>query len=140
MVRHESDLVEPRDEALYAEYKKALGVGERVTHEQAIQMALHAPQPRMWVAFYGVYRILLRIVHGSREAPKNKARLSLEGEIERKYYMLKRQRAFRNASLFFMASFIIAEPSVGFFVSKEYAKRIVWKKRKAHQRAWKKNH
>lgn len=128
-----------RDVALYKAYKEALASGNTVTHSEAIQMALSSPQPKMWVPFYGVYRALLRIVRGSRQAPKGESRKNLLAEVERKYHALKEQRMFKGASLFFITSFIITEPSCGFYISEAHAKRIIWKMRKRQQALWRKN-
>lgn len=127
-----------RDYALYEAYKSALASHGEISHSKAIQMALEAPQPRMWMSFYGVYRALLCIVKGSKRPPKDASRSRLLEEVERKYRRLKEKRLFKGASLFFIASFIIAEPSRGFYVSEEYAKRIVWKIRKERRGVWKK--
>lgn len=128
-----------RDTALYNAYKEALASGKEVTHTEAIQMALKSPQPKLWVPFYGVYRALLHIVKGSRQAPKGEARKHLIAEVSRKYKMLIEKRMFRDASLSFIASFIISEPSTGFYLSEAHAKRIIWKIRKKRQAIWKKN-
>lgn len=140
MKRSGQDFVEPRDEAFYREYKKALAGKGVVTHMEAINIALRAPQPRMWVTFYGVYRMLLHIVYQSRKKPKAAARQGLEKEVAAKYRILRNQRAFKDASLFFLTSFIISEPSVGFYISPTHAQRIVWRMRKKHQMRWKKEH
>jgi len=138
MKRQKSDHRIPRDEALYEAYKNVLKKQPYLDSDKALEEALKAPQPRMWVSFYGVYRILLRIIHDSRDAPKNKARNSLELEIREKYERLKKRTIFSDASAYFLTSFIIAEPSNGFFVSFIYAKKVVGLVRKKHQSAWKK--
>lgn len=125
--------------ALYKAYKEAFASGKEVTHAQAIKMALHSPQPKLWVPFYGVYRALLRIVRGSRQAPKSEARKHLLSEVERKYRMLSEKRMFKGASLFFITSFIIAEPSTGFYISEAHAKRIIWRIRKKQRALWRNN-
>lgn len=131
-----SEQTELRDEALYAAYKEALASSKAVDHNEAVRIALQSPQPRMWVSFYGVYRALLRIVRNSREAPKGESRKHLLAEVERKYNELIKRRAFKDASLFFIASFIIAEPSTGFYLSEARAKRIIWGVRKKKRMAW----
>lgn len=125
-----------RDSAFYEAYKKALSSGGEVSHSDAIRMALESPQPRMWVSFYGVYRALLCVVKGSRRPPKDTSRSKLLCEVERKYKILREKRMFSDMSLFFMASFIIAEPSQGFYISEVYAKKLVWRIRKERRAAW----
>lgn len=127
-----------RDLALYTAYKEALASKKDVTHTEAIKIALKSPQPKLWVPFYGVYRALLHIVKGSRKTPKGPVRKKLLAEVERKYRMLITKRMFQGASLFFITSFIISEPSSGFYISEEYAKRIIWRVRKNRQAAWRK--
>ena len=125
-----------RDFAFYDAYKKALSSEGEVSHSEAIRIALESPQPRMWVSFYGVYRALLCIVKGSRRPPKDASRSKLLCEVERKYKMLREKRIFKDMSLFFLASFIISEPSQGFYISEVYAKKLVWKIRKERRAAW----
>lgn len=125
-----------RDFAFYDAYKKALSSGRDISHSDAIRIALESPQPHMWVSFYGVYRALLCIVKGSRRPPKDASRSKLLREVERKYKMLREKRMFSDVSLFFLASFIIAEPSQGFYISEVYAKKLVWKIRKERRAAW----
>lgn len=127
-----------RDEALYQAYKTAFSSSKGVSHSEAIALALKSPQPRMWVSFYGVYRALLCLVKGSRRAPKDASRKDLLEEVDKKYRMLKEKRIFKDMSLLFIASFIIAEPSTGFYVSEEYAKKIIWRARKQRRGGWKK--
>ena len=127
-----------RNEALYAAYKEALRSGKDVSNTEAIQMALRSPQPRMWVPFYGVYRALLAVVTGSRMPPKNMARKNLLREVEYKYNELVKRRAFKGASLFFLASFIAAEPSTGFYISEASAIKRICKMRKMKQGIWRK--
>ena len=125
-----------RDYALYEAYKDALSSSREISHAEAVRMALRSPQPRMWVSFYGVYRALLCIVKGSRRPPKDASRARLIEEVRGKYEKLRPQRIFKGASLFFIASFIIAEPSCGFFLSEERAKRSICKIRKERRAAW----
>lgn len=127
-----------RDYALYDAYKEALSSNRGISHAEAVRMALMSPQPRMWVPFYGVYHALLCIVKGSRTPPKDTSRALLLEEVKRKYDKLKGQRIFKEASLFFIASFIIAEPSCGFFLSEERASRSIGEIRKERSAVWRK--
>ena len=122
-----------RDEALYAQFKKIWRDNPSLPFNEVIKLVLKSPQPRLWVSFYGVYRILQKILYGSRRGPKRKSRRGLEEEIERKYRALKRQPIFRDASAYFLASFIIAEPSRGFYLSEASAYRIILRIQKKHR-------
>lgn len=124
---------EQRDEALYQEFKRIWKENPQLTYDEVIDRVLVAPQPRMWVGFFGVYHRLKRILYSSRKGLINKAKLGLEDEVARKYERLKKMYIFRDASPYFLVSFIIAEPAIGFFVSKAYAKRIIWRTCKKHK-------
>lgn len=138
MKRPESDLRVPRNEAIYATYKRIMKEHPEFTNEEVIRAILESPQPRMWVSFYGVYRTLLRIVYNSRKAPLNKSRERLETDVRERYERLKEKRIFKDASLFFITSFIIAEPAKGFYMSPSRIIKTIGEVRKEHQRKWKK--
>ena len=126
-MRGKSEHRELRDEALYEAYKKTRGDFPMLSFDEQIQKTLSARQPRMWVSFYGVYRMLLRIIAEKKTHYKKPLRAGLEKEIEMKYRRLQTSPYMKNASAYFIASFIIAEPSAGFYVSHSYAKRIIFK-------------
>lgn len=138
MKRGKSEHIEKRNAALYDAYKKACRECMGASQEELIEYAMKSRQPRMWVSFYGVYRILLRIMYGSREAPKQKSMHNLESDIRKKYEALRCRRAFKDASAFFMASFIMSEHTVGFYVSRSYASKVIRSERKRRQELWKK--
>lgn len=126
MLRTKSDLSEPRNEALYAEFKKVMGNNPNISFTKAVSLVLESPQPRMWVPFDGVYDTLRAIVNKSGHKWKSKARSGLEEEVAQKYNAIKDRRMFRGTSLLFITSFIIMLPSRGFFISGHRAKRIIW--------------
>lgn len=127
-----SAMTRQRDEALYAQFKKTWGEHPELSSKEVIRLVLRSPQPRMWVSFNGVYRILRKILYNSWSEPKRHARTGLVAEVERKYMRLKQQPIFREASAYFLAAFIIAEPSRGFYVSPGSAYNIIRRTRKAH--------
>ena len=123
-----------RDEALYAQFKKTWGEHPELSSDEVIKLVLKSPQPRLWVSFNGVYRILRKILYNSWTEPKRIARYGLVAEVERKYRRLKQQPVFRDASAYFLAAFIIAEPSRGFYLSQGSAYNIIRRTRNAHKR------
>lgn len=138
MKRPESDLRVPRNEAIYETYKKILREKPDLSKEEIVKEILNSKQPRMWVSFFGVYRTLLRIVYHSRSAPRNKSRQTLEEDVRVRYERLRSKRAFKNASLYFLTSFIISEPATGFYMSPSRVAKTIGEVRKQHQRQWKK--
>lgn len=125
-MRGKSEHRELRDEALYEAYKKIRSTFPMLSFDEQIEKALTAKQPRMWVSFYGVYRILLKIIAQKSVTYKKNTRNSLAHDIETKYRRLLASPYMKNASAYFLTSFIIAEPSSGFYVSHSYAKRIIF--------------
>lgn len=139
MKRSKSEIREARDEALYATFKTVLRENPELSYDEAVRKTMETRQPHMWVSFYGVYRTLLRIKKGMNGRKKPNAHLAkahLEEEVERKYRKLSSSGFMKDASAFFLASFIIAEPSKGFYLSYIYAKKIISQRRKMHQRRW----
>lgn len=126
-----------RDKALYETFKQVWKTHPELSYDEVIEQVLVSPQPRLWISFYGVYRMLLKILYGSRKGPKGKSRNCLEAEVRRKYATLIKHRVFSKASAYFIAAFIIAEPSRGFYISPAYAKRIIWRVRKDRRKAQK---
>lgn len=122
-----------RDEALYQQFKKVWAQNPELSYDEAVEMAIHSRQPRLWVSFYGIYRLLLKILYNSRNGTKRKAKCGLEETVRNAYLRLKKQPIFRDASAYFLAAFIIAEPAKGFYISHAYAKKIIWKVRKQHR-------
>ena len=127
-----------RDEALYNAFKKVLRDCPGISEREAIHRTLRTKQPRLWLSFYGAYRVILGIENGKGKTPKHKARDGVVDIVRKKYYRLKNKSVFAKASCLFITSFILAEPSEGFFVSESYAKRIIWKMRKQKQSLWRK--
>lgn len=125
-----------RDEALYAAFKRALADDPRLTENEALRIALREKQPRLWLSFYGAYRIVLEIAKGKDKPQKHLARDGVVESIRRKYLRLRSHRTFKNSSSLFITSFIITEPADGFYLSRSYAKRIIWKMRKQKQSLW----
>jgi len=125
---------EERDEALYKQFKQTWKSHPELSYDEVVDLILKSPQPRMWVGFYGVYHRLRRILYNSKNKLTIKAKQGLEQEVLEKYQRLTKQPIFKNASPYFLASFIIAEPSVGFYISAVHAKRIIWRTGKKHRR------
>lgn len=132
-----------RDIALYKQFKKTWGENPDLPYEEVINKVLESPQPRMWMGFSKVYRTLLRLVRGEKKNEKWKSRKGFEEEVWAKYQRLKRQVIFREASIYLLASFIIAEPSRGFYLSWWRAYHIILNMRKvsaAKNRAYVRTH
>lgn len=127
-------MITARDEQLYETFKKIWKEKPHLSFDEVIEEVLCSAQPRLWVGFSGVYRILRRILYGKEHDPNHKARGGLKGHIERQYFKLRKQVIFRKASPYFIASFIQAEPSRGFYISHSRAKIIIYKQRKLHAR------
>ncbi len=136
MERLKSEQTKLRNAALYESYKNALRSSKCITHQQAVRMALNAPQARLWVPFYCVYRILLRFTKRQVRPPKRSARQALLYEVITKYDALRNKRQFKDAPLSLLASFVIAEPSNGFYISEAQAERIIRSMRKKQQTTW----
>lgn len=120
-------MVKQRNEAIYEQYKKIWREKPHLSYDEVISEVLESPQPRMWLSFWCVYRTLLAIIKGQKGATKRESRKGQESEIWAKYERLKRQPIFRNASVYLLSAFIIAEPSRGFYISHIHAKRIIWR-------------
>lgn len=138
MSKHESSYRKLRDEALYNAFKKVLRECPSIQEQEAISRTIHSAQPRLWLSFYGVYRIVLGLANGKGRTQKHKARNGIVEVVRRKYARLRSKPAFERSSCLFIASFILAEPSEGFLVSESYAKRIIWRMRKQKQSLWRK--
>lgn len=136
MPRETTSYRDARDEALYKCFKRALRSNQGLSENEALRIALRERQPRLWLSFHGVYRIVLRIAKGEHKPQKHTARKDAVRHILRKYLHLRRQPAFRDSSCLLLTSFIMAEPSEGFMLSLSYAKRIIWRKRKQRQNLW----
>lgn len=122
-----------RDEALYEQYKRIFRECDAGTpYNKIVEMTVNSPQPRMWVSFHGVYRLLRKICYNHGRGQYRAARSGLEDEVRIKYNRLRSNQFFKNASLYFLTSFIIMEPSRGFHISHSHAKRVLWKVRKEH--------
>lgn len=139
MRRKPTNYKSERDEALYKTFKKVLGSDQGLSENEALRIALHERQPRLWLSFYGTYRIVLQIANGKHKPQKHSARKDAVEHIQRKYMKLRKLQAFRNSSCLFLTSFIMAEPYEGFLLSMSYAKRIIWRMRKQKQNLWRKH-
>jgi len=124
---------EQRNEALYRQFKETWKRYPSLNYDQVIELVLKSPQPRMWAGFISVYNRLRRILYNSKKELTVPAKSGLEKEVLEKYNKLIQQPIFRKASPYFLTSFIIAEPSTGFYISPAYAKRIVWRTCKKHK-------
>lgn len=138
MGRQKSEHKKERNEALYMAYKRIRSERLDLPEEEVVRLAIHAPQPRMWVPFNSVYRILRRIIYKREGEERRDARKGLRDDIERCYENLRRLRMFsgKGRPAYFIASFIIAEPSHGFYISIASAVRIISEMRKEKQRLW----
>lgn len=127
-----------RNEALYNEYKKVMREKTCLSEDEAIDIVLSSPQPRMWVPFNSAYKILRQILYGKNNPEKRVARSSLTEDIKAAYTKLSAHRLFRQKKrpAYFLTSFILAEPSCGFYLSHARAKIIIDSIRIERQRAW----
>ena len=124
---------EERDEAVYATFKRVWASCPHLSYDEAIDKAINTEQPRLWASFHGVYRVLRKILYNHGNGLIGKYKPGLEEEVRVKYNRLKRQPIFREASPYFLAAFIVSQPSKGFYISHATAKRIIWKIRKLHR-------
>lgn len=140
MGREKSEGKIARNEALYLEYKRIKGEHPELPEPEIAELVRNAPQPRLWVPFFSVYRIVRRIRRDEQEKERREARKGLYAVVKQAYDKLKTQRMFREKSrpAYFLTSFIIAEPAKGFYISQASALRIIWEMRKEKQKKWRK--
>ena len=134
MGRQISENTSPRNAALYEAYRKALGGSDIISQKEAVIRAINTPQPRFWVSFTSVYRTLLEMISKGHPPCKRSSKKKLAKEIWDAYLRIKDKRVFRNASTYFIASFIVYEQSSGFYISYSHARRMIydeWQKRKS---------
>lgn len=138
MGREKSEGKRERNEALYLVYKRIKSEHPELSEPEIAELARNAPQERLWVPFYSVYRILRRIRRNEQEKERREARKGLYEVVKQTYDKLKEQRMFRDKSrpAYFLTSFIIAEPAKGFYISQASALRIIWEMRKEKQKRW----
>ncbi len=144
-----SNFYQERDNAVYDTYLKTMReTKDTFDTDDIIRRVAVSPQPRIWVPARTVYNILRRHIkhhHPSNTplmgsptsraipsgSPEGHPHLSpLARDVIAAYYRLKDRREFRGKSLYFIADFVTAEPSHGFYLSHRRLFDIIRTRRK----------
>lgn len=132
MGKGKSDFKDERDAAFLKSFREAYS---SINYKDcggdmmgaAIKMAINAPQPRHWLSFWGVYRIVSSLKRGQHGKRKGIHAKEIEREIAMLYEKVRQKRIHRDKSVYELTSFIIAEPAIGFYITEGYARRLISK-------------
>lgn len=126
MPKEKSEFYQERDEAVYKTYLNVLRRSKTpVDIHKAIDELRGEPQPRFWVPARTVYYIIRRYARYG-EAPRK----ALQRDVIAKYNAIKDKRDLKGQSLSFIADFVTAQPTHGFYLSHRRLFDIIRKMRK----------
>lgn len=129
MGKNKSDYREYRDRELLRAYNEAfstteLDEAEGDFHTHVVRKVLALPQKVHWLSFWGIYRAVARLLSG-KEAVSD-----IDKEVERCLPLVPEHIKRKADKKYKIAEFIRRLPAKGFFISEEYAKRIIWERKR----------
>lgn len=132
------ELKQERDRCLYAAYLDALHCPDVKGHKDAIYKAISSPTCRFWVSPLQAYRYIMRIKK-AKEKPLNPTgtRMRIMNEVYRMYEEMRKKRAFKGCSVYFIASFLVHHEAPEFYLSYHRAYFIINKMKRKRKREYK---
>lgn len=137
---HKSDFYKERDNAVYETYLRCIrNTPKTIDIDAVLRDVANSKQPRFWVPARTVYNILRRYIRHRAPLPPPSAPPSsvppqavsplastpaqqsvspLVRDILAAFHRLRNKREYRGKSLYFIADFVTAEPTRGFYLSK----------------------
>ena len=144
---HKSDFYKERDNAVYETYRRCIrNAPKPIDIDAVLRDVANSKQPRFWVPARTVYNILRRYIRHRAPLPPPSAPVQgasappspvspqavsplastpaqqsvspLVHDILAAFHRLRNKREYRGKSLYFIADFVTAEPTRGFYLSK----------------------